>query len=1427
MKNKIIKASLVLIGIVLIVFGISKIVKYEVNAIQGSVSQTKASNSTGPTLAQGEPDPNSYGYNINTGQWEALTSTGAPAFVPTYGNFQIYCINPGVPIRISDWKIRYAEAKALEGKTYSSGYGCASTPRVGQKTPPVYTPEGTATLPSAAAYIVSAPPVGQWSLDKQRALWNLRDSTVHNGATDSYESADGDLIIGDGNGAASGASSLDAEAQNYAEYHSNVAGSGLQPSISDSSTVKVNQNSGKYTTGPMTLNYAQTIYGGIAFGGIADMKLIGYNSSGAVITENIAVEKFIIGNAEKTPQYFEPSGDEKIDRSEQVYPKPGESFQIVFSNPNAGVAPNDEQNLITQVAVKVKFKYMLANGKYTKLKGVRYTVRYHHTHTYYDGYYSCRTECYLEETPQQSVMAADAVRSIYEEEFIGEPNSIIMELGGNVWEDIRAGKEGNVDGIHSGEPAVAGIPVILYTQEHEFVKSTTTDGAGEYKFTSLDPMRKYYVEFKYNGQQYENTIYNDNLSGGYSNATESTGDRDAFNAKFEEIDGDEGYTLDGLDTYLPNSPFEISAYTGSDGKSNLMVYPKHDLFVISETDEYVNGTKYEAIYEEGDSQKEVDFGIVKRIEFDMALKKDVYVATVKINGKTEVYGYDKKNLGANDGTADDTWNIEIVGGYERGIDDADYNFIGQNGNNQLLEVYVTYKVAVRNQSQSMLGHVTKLYDYYDGTYEYKPELSWTSSKNYGTGSTTLDKLQDSMQAGKLDSSWGSQPKASDESGRLTIDVNKKQKTGETVYLYLTFKINGEGPDLSLGEKHNSVEIGAFKTYYKAGTVLPHYGTNNYVVPDDNVIAGRVDRDSIPSSMGPDGAPQEDDEDKAPGLDVHLTGDSRKINGTVWEDERTEKSGESMIGNGAKDNGEIGIAGVRVQLVEKTVQGTEYVWQETKTNEKGTYNFNGYIPGDYVVRFYYGDSKDTVATKANGGKNDVSYNGQDFKSTNYNLGVKQNETTDLDGAYKGYNDANTQNETGTYGYDIAEAEGRNVSDAKDIWSRRQVVNSYSTENVTNGIAEILASPYQTPSYNGTSYSETEMNVLMQELINNTYMTAETGVIVVEVEKNMQSNLENGLPSYSLRDIDLGLIERPKAGLEIDKSITNIKVTLANNSVLFDVNKAGDNVIWKDHEEYNLASKKNSNGKYEEYYGKDGKNRYSYREEVDKLVKKSDKGLVQLTMDEELMHGATIEITYKLKVTNIGEVDYEGQKFYYLGDSTGANQVTTVANQVVDYVANNLQFDSSNVANNGWNIITTETLKSQGLVNNRLSDDLAKFNNVIQTEGLNKALKPGESAEKTLVLTQLISTENTSDDLTYSNITEIVKISNTVGRRMAYSVVGNQNPTATEASEVDASVAEKVIILPPFGDMHILYILIGVVGIILIGGIAFIIKKVLKK
>lgn len=1468
MKKKVLKISLLSVFIVILtILGIFNLLNNVSNAKEET--SNNGYEVTKPSIIIGQ-NPNTYVYDIIENDWETKYII-AEDRIPVYGSYEIYCTQADADFKIKNrtgslWEIQWDEelAKLKELAEEKFEVDCKMGPRnhkyEGMLSPIIYKYQGTTDLTAAEAYVVSSAPKGHYSTIKQWGIWTLLQQSTAKSNTP----------------AAIAGQKLAAEAQQYAIYDQEIKASnnGLDPkNLTDitSITTKVDISKGQYTIGKFSISYINGIYDNVTFGGISEMTVVGYNKDKQQVKDNIKIQKIILSETGETlvPRYFTPiyENEEYVDRSEQKYPKSGEAFEIVINNPNAGVEVNDP-NRIAYVSLKVKFKYMMAYGKKAEFIGTQYDIKYKdypdetlnpHEHT------MCTSDCihrpavyipalgrwvdtsthhrktikccgvisegFLAENHQQNTISVGALRVIFEQELIITPDekNLTIDLEGKVWEDMKDGKENLVDGEYGEKDVlVNGVDVVLYDDKDNEIAKTQTDYNGKYEFRDLDPMRKYYVEFKYNGQQYQNTIYTDKLDGKHSVATDDN--RDEFNKKFEELDGSMNnvYEIREL-TYQDNqrngyynSPkeFAISAYTGSNGKSGLVKYPKQTRYVIGDTNTTVAGTSYSAVYAEKNSIKNVDFGITQRIEFDMAVKKDLYVATVKINGKTEVYGYDKRNIGNNDGSSGDTWTIEVVGGYDRSLDKADWSFTGQNGNtNALLEVYATYKVAVRNQSMSMLGYVTKLYDYYDDSFQYMKNLSWQSSKNLRTTENQLKNIQVCMEAGNA-KGLGSEVKATDSNGTLTIDVNKKQKTGETQYIYLTFKIKNDNGKVKLGTMKNKVEIGAFKTYYSSGTTLPHYETqNNYVCPDDNMIAGRVDKDSKPSTMGKGGSPKEDDEDEAPSLNVKLTGNTRKLTGIAWEDNRTQSVGNAVIGNGILDSGEKGIAGIEVQLIEKTVwtpsnQNAEYVWQTVTTGANGAYTFDGYIPGDYIIRFKYGEGLSSAAK--NDGK---SYNGQDYKTTTYQVGIDQSGKTDLDGKYDGYTNVETQNESGKYGFNIATMKN-NVSSAKDIWADREKVNNYSKTNVTNFKAEVLASPYR----------DNTSDTYKQELIKNTTMTAESGVVVIEVECNKQSQLENGNPSYSIDGLNIGLVERPKAQLEIDKSITNIKVTSASGAVLFDVNKKGDNVVWKDHSEYNLASKKKNN-----IYT------YSYRDVStikNSIVDKADKGLVQISMDEELMHGSTIEITYAIKITNAGEVDYDGKAFYYKGEQTGSI-VTTTANQIIDYVSNNLKFDKSK--NDGWSIIRNIDAGQSGvdeiydtahpnefdgrLVKTELAESWSKFNNIITTK-FNDALQPGGTCEKTLVLSQVITTENKSDDLTYRNIVEIVKTSNTVGRRMAYSIVGNQDPTQ-DAQEVDTSVAEKVIILPPFGDTHIYYILGFTIGIILIGGITLILRKVLKK
>ena len=736
---------------------------------------------------------------------------------------------------------------------------------------------------------------------------------------------------------------------------------------------------------------------------------------------------------------------------------------------------------------------------------------------------------------------------------------------------------------------------------------------------------------------------------------------------------------------------------------------------------------------------------------------------------------------------------------------------------------------------------------------------------------------------------------------LTYEVNKTTDSNGENWIILDEELES-GAAIGVG-KENIAEINRYSTIYANGTQVPNVGDVG------GLAAGLVDRDSNPGNVEDTGIGKdtgindaiyerfEDDSDKAPNIRIILYRDdeeNRVIQGTVWEDERNVNDnsinkGTTATGDGIRDEGETKINGVTVQLVEIMDNGTEFVWREygdhsqdyTKPIEtigKGTgsgtqveetpiinvanlvanykftgdyagqYVFKSFMPGNYVVRYIYGDTIRTVLVNDTSeseeaknisrvygekGLNAKSYNGQDYKSTTYQAGL---------GTYNG------NNTHAGYVYDIGKSDATGVvSDAKDLKtlenirttmsqlnSRAEVID-YSNDNLINHIAEVLASYREQPSYNGNAYNQTQVQSLVQELINETKMTAETGSMNIEFEYNTGvtgNNGNNNQTRYVVANVDLGLEERPKSQLAIEKEVTNVKLTLANGTVLFDAETTASNVLWQDHKNYQAGYK---NGLL------DG-SKFSTITAI-RNMNSTKFGLIQLTMDEELMHGATIRISYQITVRNVGEADYNDDNFYYTGVASNTDSIVkTTANQVIDYIANNLQFYVAD--NSSWQVISQEELINKGLVNTALKDNIAQYNTIITTtENANiakTALVPTiykdkinkdaqDSVSDPLVLTQLITAENDTDDLTYRNIVEIVKTSNTVGRKNEYSVVGNQDPSK-EPQEMDSDRSETVRILPPFGDTGIYYIIaitiIAGVGIIIIG-IIFIKRKVLRK
>ena len=1111
-----------------------------------------------------------------------------------------------------------------------------------------------------------------------------------------------------------------------------------------------------------------------------------------------------------------------------------------------------------------------------------------------------------------------------------ESVDLTMELGGYVWEDAKSGKESISNGKYNkdeGDRPIPNMLVTLYRQDGTQIATTRTDANGKYLFQKLDAMYQYYVKFTYNGQYYQPVTFADSTTWGTSewqtnsNAKDRKAERESYNVKFEKIGsspanykGANGYNktytkqellsagvIDEFGNLIGGSgsmaqyvqDCMMDAYTNADGANGL--YPVKDVFVIDSFQYPSRLTpKADLLYP---SAYYINLGVERREESDLAIKKDVEKVTLEINGQTHTYTYDTLE---NKENAENQWDISVRlsdayynTNYSRELYKSDYIYkasmygeraaeLGKTKNDEL-QVYVTYKIMVRNQAMSIQARVDELVDYYDQDLEYVDNRSYIEIKR-GENQGKYDVRASATSRYEQVSSETRTTIPGYDNLYVTGLDDKYLTAGQTAYVYLTFKVkkdtmDGEdwvrldeelvsGAAIGVG-KENIVEVNGYSTRYAPGTTVPNVGDVS-LKP-----AGIVDRDSNSGNLNPSDVPKdgtikyenfEDDTDKAPNIRVILYRNddaTRVISGSVWEDERNKTIEVTTTGDGIRNDKETLINGVTIQLVELMENGTEFVWREfgngagsglqkSETpiinyrdlipnyefadSHDGQYAFKSFVPGKYVVRFIYGDTIKTVAPSSLGGANEKSYNGQDYKSTTYQEGIEQGKeyvwrkasTWNMGQETLGEEvrkvlgyDKNTctQNETFTYLYDITESDKKNnVSDAKDIESRRNEVINYSNVGVTNYIAEVLA------SHKADYTTMNDRNTLLKDLMANTNMKAETGVMVIELEYDqIGSNGNKKDNSYKITNVDLGLEERAKAQLSINKEVANVKLTLSDGRILFDAQNTAQNVLWRKHETYKVGYKGNLINGIEEIRNSN----------------KNKTGLIQLSMDEELMHGATITITYQVTVTNEGEVDYKDNCFYYTGKVKDRNTVvTTKADQVLDYVANNLQFNASE--NSNWRVINKNDIASQGLVNSSLKDAVEQYNTIIITDNLGAELIPTLYKEKVdnkatnsttvpLVLTQTITSENSTDDLTYSNIVEIVKTSNTVGRRNEYSVVGNQDPTK-EPQELDSDKAEVVKILPPFGDTA-RYITIGAIIIVAIAvgiiGIIFIKKKILVK
>lgn len=1080
----------------------------------------------------------------------------------------------------------------------------------------------------------------------------------------------------------------------------------------------------------------------------------------------------------------------------------------------------------------------------------------------------------------------------------------IMNLGGIVWtEKIQTDKAtAEINNQYDGEnqdEALAGIRVTLYkngkkvaetTSSDENQKATYTDhkgnkvevnlAKGEYMFTDITAGDDYYVVFEYDGIKYQ--AMTNSKEQAYTTKARDTKiaeepNRKDFNDNTKEISGtgevDKSKTNTGwiIEYDLDNNSTPNKAiYKDVKNKNDELQYVAGKTYTyLSKTEDWMGTWNTDGTINKSHYAFNINCGLSKKL-FDLSLGTDVKDATVTINGNQTTYTYDQildgklnealnrpsseKNINYNLYLAVSDYNYRIAdykvpgeGAIENKYDEEalDEGQIESAKKDSELEVYVTYRIELKNQSTQHDAKVNLVEYHYDDKYDFLDE----NNKNINlTEGTNL------------------------ENRVLMIDTSDLQiNGGETKSLELTFKVlpGKNGNKCVLGEDYlNQAEIVSYTTG-----------------------GGLVDEDSAPGNafLEENKVRYEDDTDEANGIQIKLkTNAERSISGKVFDTENNNSVNDVIV--------------QLIELVEiENKQQYEYIWQETvagsntvKTtdrngysgksysftddnnkNKAGEYKFTqGIIPGNYIVRFIYGDGSTYDITG-----NTLTYNGEDYKSTyvDYNYNAEWYNNTSLNGEKsKAVDNEARRLKVMSYAVDVNGNKGKtlnaldNIIDAdkqNEIITAYKKLNNLENENIT-------------------------FEDVQKAVLNNTWMCAETLKIKVPVDPSVLVN-ENGEKEEKLSitenstsvkkadsqykvtfdNVNLGLMERPKTKLVLEKYITGLTVRPVASGVNLIANATAD---------INKIIDKDAGAAIELEGQKDGLFATKSR--------RGNRGLWYLQTDTtELAQGADAFITYTYVIRNDGEQDYLNGRlidefynpakideyanklsdleeqvkndkkqvketpykngtyisnFYYTGEKgendeevqASVEQIQEALNPKVKFVNSTTDFSIIKDGNGNTLIENKKVYKEDG--SNTLEYEEIK-EQIESINGTGKMKLNGRDTSKKLVVSVGLSASEIENGGVYdSYIAQVTHYTNAAGRRdqstpdnLSYVHSYDAGKTLKDKNEEDEFWAERFTITKPTGEDKITPVQIAIITISAVAvlgvGIILIKKFVLKK
>lgn len=1015
----------------------------------------------------------------------------------------------------------------------------------------------------------------------------------------------------------------------------------------------------------------------------------------------------------------------------------------------------------------------------------------------------------------------------------------------------------------------------------------------------IENLHNYNIEFEYNGLKYECVKTEKELFPNKQNAYEMENSSKAKEKDKDRTNFNNSYATIKGKTALANNVTEGQVSNTSNADTSTLTYEskEHVSTLVQNTGYSVESAKGKVTPFENVSMKadtntagcdfkdmydllpsgareisNINLGLDKREQPDLAIVTDIDNIKLSINGYGHTYNYRQrhvlegipdKDLNPGYDATMDRFRVSVkyptTGNYKelsytRGVYDSYIAYTKENSTDESrLRMFVTYRIAVKNESSQLISRVS-LRNYADARYS---EIR--NSYIYGTNKD-------------ITTEWNNNNKPITYDNK-SINIWETQLIGQDIpaggcmYVYLTYEVSTATiidmanlkPDgetkVELAE--NVTEISSYSTYDSSG----------------NVYAG-IDKDSAPNNIAyHNSETYEDDTDAAP--DLYLTRKaSKQFSGLVFEDatDNQLKTGSERLGNGKYDedtenakNTEKKVENVEVKLVKyksnldtnnndvitlyNLGDGGRVVptQAQTITGDGGTYNFTGFIPGEYYIVYTYGKYKYTDMNKENSQPSEVQskVNGKAITTQEYKSTIIDENTyrTLIDNDYNKIKDNNLW-----YWYENSGNSGK--SSAVDDNDIRTKINEYLSA-ITYG---------NKTAYEGESYNDNNGNNVTNA--NHQLMKSYTGIMDVAIEDSRDQTTEyeksgvsdeekrnyqikygydtnsggNGETSDEVKrnyQIKFGIVERPRQSLKVTKDIASVKLALANGQIIAEGNKEDIQA---------------GNVKYVVY---------------------PEGGPLKIEIDNEIIEGADLDINYRINVQNLSEVDYDNVNYYRYGAGKNNEYTTdlvTLTPAIADYVdeklsvtydidKNNREFkyyDATNDTKNIWQLLPTSGKEDKKLAGINISDSvfghIKNRSNIVVKKTKDKILpkvtkRTTNYKDYCLLAKKKITSISTNSDNTFENYVELIEVCNSVGRfygvqdgdNWKYETPGNFDLTQEEEgkklnineSDTNSDInPSKVTIMPPTGDNKIYYYIIGISClVILVGGIIIIKKKVL--